>query len=188
LVIGARMFLKVSPFSRINDHWTRNPELYKFFKEISKDFSYVNFDDRYDINTADGELFQSAFLHVVTETVFYYPNIFLSEKSFKPIINKRPFLLVASAGCLENLKNFGFKTFNDYWDESYDTIEDADKRMLAICEIIQTICSKSIIELRDMTQSMSEILEFNFDHYQNSFKEQELKKFEEACVQNLKVR
>jgi len=182
------MILKVFPFNRINDYWTKNPELYKFFKEISKDFSYVNFDDHYDINTANNELFQSAFLHVVTETVFYYPNIFLSEKSFKPIINKRPFLLVSSAGCLENLKNFGFKTFNDYWDESYDSIEDSDQRMLAIFEIIQNICSKSIFELQDMTQSMSDILEFNFYHYRDFFKEQELKKFEQECIKNLGVR
>lgn len=182
------MIIKIDPFTRIRDRWTKHPILSNTYTEIENEFSYSNFTDNYSIDDADSTLFQSAFLHVVTETVFDYPNIFVSEKSFKPIINKRPFVLVSTAGCLKNLQNFGFRTFNDYWDENYDNIENPDTRMFAIFDIIQNICSKSIVELQSMNKSMEEILEYNFNHYRYNFKNQELEKFEQECIKNLGIR
>jgi len=73
-----------------------------------------------------------AFWHIVTETVFYYNKLHLTEKIFKPIVSKQPFMLLAAPGNLAYLKSYGFKTFDTLIDESYDNIQDPDLRIEAI--------------------------------------------------------
>ena len=58
-----------------------------------------------------------ALWHVVTETVFYYDKLHLTEKIFKPIVSKQPFMLLAAPGNLAYLKRYGFKTFDGIIDE-----------------------------------------------------------------------
>ena len=66
------------------------------------------------------ELQQSALWNVVSETVFYHNKLHLTEKIFKPIVSKQPFMLLAAPGNLKYLKSYGFKTFDHLWSEDYD--------------------------------------------------------------------
>ena len=108
------------------------------------------------------ELMES-FIFVVTETCYWQHKTHLTEKIFKPIVLKMPFLLVGCAGNLKYLRSYGFKTFGDYWDESYDTIEDPILRMQAIVKILKEIASLSIEEQQNMLRSMTHILEHNYN-------------------------
>jgi hypothetical protein len=65
----------------------------------------------------------------------------LTEKSLRPIACKQPFILAATHGSLQYLKDYGFKTFDSVWDENYDTIEDPYQRMLAIIQLMKNICA-----------------------------------------------
>ena len=38
-----------------------------------------------------------------------------------------PFVMVSKKGTLKYLRDIGFKTFGDFWDESYDDEEDDNK-------------------------------------------------------------
>lgn len=114
---------------------------------------------------------KSAFFHVVTETVFFHPKLHLTEKIFKPIICKRPFILVAAPGNLAYLKSYGFKTFDRWIDESYDQEEDNDRRIAAIAQEIEKLCQRSPEELKIMHKEMQEILDYNFLHFYGKFKE-----------------
>jgi hypothetical protein len=112
---------------------------------------------------------QSALWHVVSETVFYYPKLHLTEKIFKPIVHRRPFILVAAPGNLAYLKSYGFKTFDRWIDESYDTIEDNDQRIQAITQELAKLCKLNREELETMYQEMQEILDYNFNHFYGDF-------------------
>jgi len=85
--------------------------------------------------------YQSSLISVVTETNFENNDIFNTEKIFKPMVHRHPFILVGPYKALENLKNMGYKTFSDFWDESYDDIEDPRERLLKIVDVAKDIMS-----------------------------------------------
>jgi len=112
----------------------------------------------------------SSFLHVVTETCFWESKTHLTEKIFKPIVARQPFVLIGCANNLKFLKSYGFKTFDAWWDESYDSIEDPIKRIQSVVQIINKICAMSIEDLTNMLKEMQSILQHNYDlFYSKSF-------------------
>jgi hypothetical protein len=113
---------------------------------------------------------KSALWHVVTETVFYDDKLHLTEKIFKPITAKRPFMLMGAVGNLAYLRSYGFKTFDRWIDESYDTVTDPDSRIEMIVAELEKLCKLSDIELNVMYKEMQDILEFNFNHFYRDFK------------------
>jgi hypothetical protein len=121
-----------------------------------------------EINVPD---MQKAFVNIVTETIFYENKVHLTEKIFKPIIAKMPFLLMAGSGNLQYLKRYGFKTFNDYWDESYDDIVNTTNRFDAVMNILKHLCNLPHHELVDMKRDMTNILEHNFNHFYRDMRE-----------------
>jgi len=104
----------------------------------------------------------NSFLSLVTETSYYYPMPTFGEKTLKPIVAHRPFIMIAPAGTIALLKNLKFKTFDQWWDESYDLIIDNHKRLEAIYDIVETILKKDNQELVQMLNEMQPVLEHNY--------------------------
>jgi len=113
----------------------------------------------------------NAFWHVVTETVFYYDKLHLTEKIFKPIVSKQPFMLLAAPGNLEYLRSYGFKTFDGIIDESYDNITDHDSRVDAVAKELERYCNLPAREKMDIIKEISPIVEHNFHHFYGEFKQ-----------------
>ena len=111
-----------------------------------------------------------SFWHVVTETVFYYNKLHLTEKIFKPIVMKQPFMLLAAPGNLAYLKSYGFKTFDSIIDESYDSIQDPDQRTEAVVKQLAWYCSLSAEEKSAVVEAIAPIVEYNFHHFYGEFK------------------
>lgn len=114
--------------------------------------------------------YSRCFLDIVSETTFAYPYPFISEKTLRPIILKTPFILFASPGTLHCLREHGFKTFVDFWDESYDNISDHGLRFLKICSIIEQLANLTVTEYQNMYDSMIPILTHNQKHFYNYLK------------------
>ena len=108
--------------------------------------------------------------HIVTETVFYYDKLHLTEKIFKPIVMKQPFMLLGAPGNLEYLRSYGFKTFEGIIDESYDTIQDPDQRTEAVVEQLAWYCTLSAEEKQQVIEAIAPIVEYNFHHFYGEFK------------------
>ena len=108
--------------------------------------------------------------HIVTETVFYYDKLHLTEKAFKPIVSKQPFMLLGAVGNLSYLKSYGFKTFEGIIDERYDTIVDNDARTEAVVAQIAWYCALSAEEKRTVIEAIAPIVEYNFHHFYGEFK------------------
>ncbi len=106
-----------------------------------------------------------SFVHLVTETCFFERKLHLTEKIFKPIVCKQPFLLLGCANNLQYLKTYGFRTFNQWWDENYDVIQDPITRLEAIIKILKEICTYSNKDLEDMLFEMQTVLEHNYNWF-----------------------
>jgi hypothetical protein len=147
-------------------------KIYKALKDLDKPLTIdtdnpkgalsaeVNFDD-----------LTSAMWHIVTETIYFDPKLHLTEKIFKPIVAKRPFILVGAPGNLAYLKSYGFKTFNAWIDESYDEEQDHYIRIEKITLEIAKLCAMDPALLKQMYLEMQEILEYNFNHFYTTFKD-----------------
>jgi hypothetical protein len=98
----------------------------------------------------------------VTESRFAQPTSNYSEKAYQAMFYRKPFIMVAPPHTLEYMKTHGFQTFSEFWDESYDTETNHEKRLLMIFELIDYINGKSIEELRVMYEQMMPIIEHNF--------------------------
>lgn len=76
--------------------------------------------------------YQETQVEVVLETLFDDLRWHLTEKTLRPIACGHPFILAATPGSLQYLRNYGFETFAGLIDETYDTIEDPVQRLKAI--------------------------------------------------------
>lgn len=119
----------------------------------------------------DVEDFINSFCHIVTERIFYENRIHLTEKVFRPIVCCRPFILMSSPRSLEYLKGYGFKTFDNFWNEDYDLIEDHAQRIDKILEVINYLGSLSQTQIVNMLMEMKSVLLYNRDHFYNKFQE-----------------
>lgn len=91
----------------------------------------------------------------------------ISEKLYKNLFSKRPFLTLCEPGSLNFLHNLGFKTFPFLFDESYDTIENFELRKRAVLSEVKRITTKmSKQELHTIIYSdqCQEVLEHNREH------------------------
>jgi hypothetical protein len=103
-------------------------------------------------------------LYLVTETVATGRRHHLTEKTFKPIALGMPFVIVGTQGSLKYLRSYGFKTFGDLWDESYDDEPDDSKRIEKIAQVLKLL--DGLEEHRqDIFDSAQEIVRHNWNHF-----------------------
>lgn len=101
-----------------------------------------------------------SFCHVVTETVYDDQRWHLTEKIFKPIVMQQPFVLVGPRQGLRYLREYGFKTFGDIWDESYDDLP-GPARLERVVNLLEQINSWTAAELADAQQAVAATVEHN---------------------------
>lgn len=185
-------YITTVPFTRVNEDFKiNNIELRNMFQLLVNSGSgFKNFQESIETkiyaNTTSGntELTQRAFLWFATESDAHVPDSFLSEKSIKGIVAKRPFVILSGPRTLQRLQHYGFKTFSDYWDESYDQVEDTEERINAAINVVRLIADKSISELVQLGKDMQDVLEYNFEHAKN-FDSYQLKKLQKQIYTNL---
>lgn len=104
---------------------------------------------------------QNGFANIITETRYNSPFNYISEKSLKPIQACRPFIMLGPAGNLKMMQDFGFKTFNHWWDESYDSEPNPNKRFEMVYEIVKQILDTDPKQLKQQLNEMDSILRYN---------------------------
>jgi hypothetical protein len=107
----------------------------------------------------------SSLIHVVTETAYFGRKLHLTEKTFKPICLQMPFVLVSTAGSLEYLRSYGFKTFGKLWDEGYDLETDDHQRLEKIARLLKQFDQMSAAEQKQLHQAAWPIVQHNFEHF-----------------------
>jgi hypothetical protein len=100
------------------------------------------------------------FAELVIETYIMGNTFFPTEKTLRPIIAKTPFIAMAPKNHLVNLRQLGFKTFGQWWDESYDYCEGLH-RINEIKKVISTVMLWPQEKLQNVLNEMEEVLEYN---------------------------
>lgn len=117
------------------------------------------------------DLANRSFLQVVTETLYHGQRLHLTEKSFKPIVMQQPFLLVSCRGSLEYLRSYGFQTFGDFWDESYDFADDKS-RIQKVGKLLEDLDNLSMREIKNLQKHIAKTVEHNYRwFYSREFEE-----------------
>lgn len=111
--------------------------------------------------------FCKTFVAIINESRFAQPTGNFSEKTFFAIDTLSPFILVAPPRTLEYLQKLGFKTFSNWWDESYDKEYNHSKRLEKIFNLIDYIDSFSYDKLKKIYNEMKETLHYNLSHFEN---------------------
>lgn len=114
--------------------------------------------------------YSSTFLSIVSETEVGDNTVYLSEKTFKPIVALHPFISISSKDTLKYIKNLGYKTFDKWWDETYDEASNFIERIDKIILIIKKLSKKSKSELEKMKLEMFDVLLHNRNTYINRIK------------------
>jgi hypothetical protein len=79
--------------------------------------------------------YESTAFSIVAETLVTNDvRIFVTEKTFKPIAFRHPFIILGQPGILSYLKSQGFETFENIFDESYDTSTIFNERLNKIVQ------------------------------------------------------
>ena len=109
-------------------------------------------------------------VYVPTETVFFGQRLHITEKTFKAIALEMPFVLMATAGSLEYMRSYGFQTFGNVFDESYDEETDDQLRVEKVVKLLKDLDDLSIRERQQIHQACLPAVEHNYNHfYQGGF-------------------
>jgi hypothetical protein len=99
--------------------------------------------------------------NIITDKMPEANTVFFTEKTARPLLWGMPFFLNAGHRSLAALREMGFKTFGDLWDESYDEIADPDLRAEAMYISIQEVLSRPLTELQEQIAKIKSILQHN---------------------------
>ena len=105
------------------------------------------------------EWYDHTYFSLVVESLQHGTHPRMTEKIFKACAYYHPFLAIAQPGLLELLKKTGFETYQNVFDESYDSIQDFDARLDAIVKNIDNFK----IEPYDLETQRR--LQHNHDHF-----------------------
>lgn len=136
-------FMSADPTSKLH----RTVEGYPITDELTDEQAFVK------------KYYYESFCNIVPESSLDY--IFLTEKIDKPLCAKQPFLVLGASGYLSKLHELGFKTFGEFWDESYDLEKNDKKRIDMVIKNIDYINSLTMTEVYDMFNKMTAILDHN---------------------------
>jgi len=91
--------------------------------------------------------------------------VYITEKTYRNIIYKKPFIILGQPGQLAFLHKLGYKTFHPIINESYDTYEDSAERFYRVMKEVKRLCSKSKEELIEMFKQVDDVLNYNYNLY-----------------------
>ena len=118
----------------------------------------------YPHNGMDQDIYELPYEHtkvsIISETNDNNFEVFITEKLWKPILMCHPFVVHGNLHYLKKIKELGFKTFDNVFDESYDNEENPNARI-----------NKLVSTCRDIKKSMSDIYELTKEARTHNYKQ-----------------
>jgi hypothetical protein len=143
-----------------SQHQYRNPEFNIKRSDLEKYFRPNTFSATASADYSAGD-YQCCGIEIVLETLFDDARHHLTEKTLRPIACKKPFMLAGTAGSLQYLRDYGFKTFHPYINEHYDTIPDSVQRLQAVVAEMKRIGSLSSQEKTALWRNLQSVVDYN---------------------------
>jgi hypothetical protein len=119
-------------------------------------------DDNFYIRRFNDQVCLDTFMTVISEAQCNDSDntMFLSEKTFKVIACRHPFIIMGNKDSMRMMREIGYKTFDGFIDESYDELP-AHKRLRYITESIRKV--DNIKDKIEWYKSMEDVLEHNYN-------------------------
>jgi hypothetical protein len=114
---------------------------------------------------ASNWMYRDSYFSIVSETNFYRGENtrFLTEKTFKTVIHRHPFVLLSRPHTLALFKEKGYRTFSPMINEAYDLEQDDCKRMNMVLEETERLCSLGPTELREFVNGTRAVCNYNYN-------------------------
>jgi len=107
------------------------------------------------------EFYKKFNVELVCESYTLGTTFFPTEKTVRPIVGNRPFIVYGPVNFLQNLKTQeGFKTFDHLWDESYDRLEGR-ARWDAITKLVDNLTALDNTQWNEIIKEASVITAHN---------------------------
>lgn len=136
------------------------------FIKVAGHTSYIKQDHYYPIQLPANlnilQFYNDIFVDVVHETFVRDEVFFATEKSWRPMLARRPFITMGARNHLANLRKLGFKTFHDIWDEGYDEYT-MQHRIWEIEKLLDQISQWPQSKLISVLAQMKPILDHNYE-------------------------
>jgi len=123
-----------------------------------------------------GKFYHKFFVEIVCETYSQGQTFYPTEKIWRPIIMRTPFIVQGPQDYMANLKRMGFKTFSRWWNESHSQ-DNYIYQPAAICQTIDRLSKLTLAELEGLQIDMQDTLEHNYQVMMELSEEKLLKVF-----------
>ena len=104
---------------------------------------------------------------LISETNDTNDEVFITEKTWKAIIAQHVFVVHGNYLFLQKFREMGFRTFSNYFDESYDLENNKDKRIDKIVNTCRDLLTKNWQDIYLQTQALRK---HNYDTFFNEKK------------------
>jgi hypothetical protein len=139
--------------SRINDdiefdrqQWQRLLAYQHHFQDQNHRDPSITEPDTDECSTFHVSYLRDFFVYVITETMMQYPWVYVTEKTWKAMLAPVPFMLVGTPGTLAWLRQRGFRTFDQWWDE----LDHGD--LVRMRQSLQPVLDHNLANLRDLRE------------------------------------
>jgi hypothetical protein len=98
----------------------------------------------------------------------YWRNAFFSEKIWRPVLFRKPFLLIGNPGQLAAFRELGFRTFDFLFDESYDAEPNHTNRIDMVLDQCEHIVNKYSVQELDAllkTPEAESVMSHNYEQF-----------------------
>ena len=112
------------------------------------------------------EIYERSQLTVVTESHFNQTGgLFITEKTFRPLLVGHPFMILGQLDTLVKLREWGFRTDFDGLDLTYDSIENDQERFIQFHQSLYNWAVLNSEVKRTLLYKWDNTIKHNFYHY-----------------------
>ncbi len=148
-------------WNELTNEWS-NSYKFKYWVEEIKKLDIENISDyRFDFLT-DNILNHRCLFNIVGETLDNNDMFFITEKTYKNLLYKQPFVCVGSPYQNLVLKQFGFELYDEIIDYSFDYEQNIEKRVIMLIDNFVRLKNENV---NSLYEKIKHKVNFNHDRY-----------------------
>ena len=129
--------------------------------EIPEHYPHGYYKDKESSYGVPKEYFESL-IDIVSESYVEFSTHF-SEKTYKPLILRKVFLTYAGPYYYETLTEFGFETYDELFDYSFDKVENKNKRLDMFLNQLEKINNMQFDDIKYIIESINSKIDRNHE-------------------------
>jgi hypothetical protein len=120
----------------------------------------AQYQDGYNTNLSILDHYHRFGIEIVCESYCRGDTFFMTEKTVRPMVGLKPMIVYGPRRYLERLRDMGFRTWQEFWDESYDQFEGPD-RWEAIKVLLEKLHALSDTEFWNLVDGARDVVHHN---------------------------